>query len=83
MSKSFEVLWPDYVLPGDHSDHEHGPNGCLTGKFEGLTTWEEHFTIQGKYCPPEAEIPQVPIPAAGWLLISALIGLVVAKKVRG
>lgn len=40
----------------------------------------------GTVCPPlpplTPELPQVPLPAAGWLLISALIGLVVVKRSR-
>ena len=41
----------------------------------------------GYVCPPlipplTPELPQVPLPAAGWLLTSALLGLVVLKQRR-
>ena len=70
-----------------HWDHEHGPSGCLVGKYSELPSYGElEITWEtAAYCPPiepVVAVPEVPIPAAGWLLMSALVGLVWVKRVK-
>ena len=72
------------LLPGsNHGDHEHGIQGCLTGRYEGYPTWDDIGWTTAEYCPPvepTPQTPEVPLPAAGWLLVSALVGLVMFKR---
>jgi len=72
-----------------HTDHEHGPNGCLTGDYADKPSYADlgiTFNTELPYCPPDllppTDIPQVPLPGAVWLFLSALIGMVAFKRRR-
>jgi hypothetical protein len=77
MSKQGNILTQEqinyiYGAPANFSN-----NGTAWVTYQG-----EQWAIgqRAEYCPPDMPMPEVPLPAASWLLVSALVSLVVAKK---
>jgi hypothetical protein len=82
MSKKSNTMTQEQINDIYGAPATFSANGTAWVTIEGVP-WAVGTRVEHEYCPPlTPEIPQVPVPAAGWLLASALIGFAGLKWLK-